>query len=1611
MDQEGSRGAEDPGRSGSDELLLVLREHGIRERVVEALPDAVVVLDANGIVADLNHRAKLLLGRSVDERVDAREVIVPDDGSALGDAGERPVAVTIHRSDGSTANAFARSVAIVSEPEPLSLVLLTELGGAEEAVEGGDPRSETASRAVATGDAERLRRRVERLQAITDAALVHLSLDQLFDALLTRLRHLLGADSATVLLLDPHDRVLRVRASSGLERPTEENVDVPLGAGIAGRIASGRRPVIIGDVRRARSVSPFLHRNLRSLVGVPILHRGAVTGVLHVGSVQTRRFTEDDVSLLEIVAARLAPAIENAQLHEAERVARAAAEQDAARLRLVRDVTEVLGTMRPVAGLAQAAIERIGPELGAIGATVVLLAQDGRSLSTVAFLGYDDMTRERWRDIPLDAPVPVVACILEGRVILLGSRAELENAFPATPEAPAVGSSWVLTPLVVDGRALGALTLSFPDERGIAEHDLEVLDAVAHQVAQAMDRARRYDAERRSAQRAAENANRLRLLQSLTARYSRALTPREVASITVSEAAASLGAPSGVFLLLDDEGMFALQASHGYSERALAGWQRFPADLPTPAGDAVRTGELVIVTSLEDLVERYPLVAGSLAGRPIGPTAAIPLLVDERAIGSAAFTFGPDRELSNDDRELLRALGRHAGQALERARLYETERQARRAAEQSREWTERLQALAIDLVDAETANDVARLLSEHVLAALGGSASAVMRLREADRLEIVASRGYLPEILDRYRALELDSRVPVTDAIRTDGPVWIGSREELAHGYPDLVERWDEIGSDDAFAAIPLRGGDRVLGVVGVQFAEPRTWTGEDRAFLEAIVRQCAQAIERIELRGARQETLAELEREERRFRSLVESTTTIHWTVDPAGAFVEPQRSWEDYTGQAWEDHRGFGWLDAHHPDDRASLMEGWVAARDGGTLYRAEARLWHAASGEHRHTISRAAPVRDDDGRVVEWIGTINDVHDRNIEEAGRAERENAARSELEQAGERLAYLAAASTVLASSLEMDQTLQRLAELAVPRLADWCTIDMLDPDGTIRLVAVAHVDPKKVELAYEMRERYPPDPDDATGMPAVLRTGRSFLLEEIPEALLEEAKQRNPEMADLVDQLQLRSAMTVPIAVGERVLGAMTFVWAESGQTYDREDLSLAEDLGHRAAVAIENARLFEAERAARREEARVRERFQLIAEAGSAMTVTLDPRRVVEALARTTARRISDVSVVYLLDRAGTIEDFVAAHHDASLESLVRRATSLRFPVEQDQHGSVAQVLRTGERVLAPRITERDLAAAELTEEQRAVWGRFAPLSEIAVPLPGRGRMLGVLAMMRSADRPAFVDDDLQLATDLARRAGLMIENARLYAERDEVAETLQRSLLPPDLFEVPGLDIAARYLPAQGLTVGGDFYDVFELDLDHLGVVIGDVVGKGAAAAAMMALARYTIRTAAMAETRPSALLRTLNDAMLLQTRESMFCTASFARVKRSDGGARVTLSVGGHPLPMIVGNDGSVDPFGEPGTLLGIFEDPTLADRVIDLKPGDALVLYTDGVTDERNEDEEFGEARLRSTLASLAGADAQGIVDGVVDTVNAFRSGHAHDDIALLVIRVRPEDTR
>jgi serine phosphatase RsbU (regulator of sigma subunit) len=283
--------------------------------------------------------------------------------------------------------------------------------------------------------------------------------------------------------------------------------------------------------------------------------------------------------------------------------------------------------------------------------------------------------------------------------------------------------------------------------------------------------------------------------------------------------------------------------------------------------------------------------------------------------------------------------------------------------------------------------------------------------------------------------------------------------------------------------------------------------------------------------------------------------------------------------------------------------------------------------------------------------------------------------------------------------------------------------------------------------------------------------------------------------------------------------------------------------------------------------------------------------------------------------------------------------------------------------------------------------------------VPLIARGRVRGVLAA--GFDR-APVEDDLVLFEDLGRRAALALDSARLYAERDHIARTLQQSLLPRELPPIPGVELAARYLAAgDGNEVGGDFYDCFATGSGDWALVIGDVCGKGADAAALTALARYTLRAAAQHTRRPRAVLTQLNEALLRDRLDYRFCTVLYASLTPREDRVSVCLVAAGHPLPIVLRADGEVETIGSPGSLLGIVEVPELAEEQVELAPGDSLVLYTDGVTEA---DRSAGPDRLTRFLTTRAGDGATALAEAVERDALAAHGGPARDDVAVVVVR-------
>jgi PAS domain S-box-containing protein len=439
--------------------------------------------------------------------------------------------------------------------------------------------------------------------------------------------------------------------------------------------------------------------------------------------------------------------------------------------------------------------------------------------------------------------------------------------------------------------------------------------------------------------------------------------------------------------------------------------------------------------------------------------------------------------------------------------------------------------------------------------------------------------------------------------------------------------------------------------------------------------------------------------------------------------------------------------------------------------------------------------------------------------------------------------------------------------------------------------------------------------------------------------------------------------------------------------------------------------------------ERKRIEEAQRFLAEVGAALSSSLDYRTTLASVARLAVPRLADWCAVDIVEEDGSLERLAVEHEDPQKVQLAHELNE-RYPPDPEAPQGVLRVVRSGQSEFYPDITDEMLVDAARDAEHLRLMREIGFVSVIIVPLVARGRTLGVITLVSAESGRRYREDDLELVEELARHAALAVDNARLYRGRSEVARTLQEGLLPSRLPEVPGVEVGLRYLSVGEGNVGGDFYDLFgtgvaaqngssELPSSSWGAVIGDVSGKGAEAAALLALARYTIRALATHESDPSAVLIGLNEAMLRQRREHedyKFCTVTYARLETNEGntkrGAKVTVCRGGHPAPVLLKADGSISNIGQPGRAIGVFDYVNLTEQETHLMPGDALVLYTDGVVEARSPDGLFfGEERLKALLRSSIALDASSIASRIENAVLNFQEQAPRDDIAVLVLRV------
>ena len=720
------------------------------------------------------------------------------------------------------------------------------------------------------------------------------------------------------------------------------------------------------------------------------------------------------------------------------------------------------------------------------------------------------------------------------------------------------------------------------------------------------------------------------------------------------------------------------------------------------------------------------------------------------------------------------------------------------------------------LATSRTLEEAVPALLGSIAEALGWEVGLVWRTHEEDEVLRVVGHWHADGETGR-RFIDLSNDLALAREEGLPGRVWAGGRptwvpDFAANHFPRSSTALEE-GLHAAFG-FPITLGEQILGVV--EFFSRRI-REPDEPLLElmaAIGAQIGQFVER---------TLTEVElaESEARKTAVFESALEAIVTMDEAGRIVELNPAAAEMFGHERADVVGRELAEVFVPpslrERHREAIQRYRRTGRGRILGRRLEMLGLRADGSEFPIELTVTRVDLPDADEILFTGTVRDITPRRRAEELQAklfESERSAREQVEHAHERMTFLADASRILGGSLDSSKTMAKLATLVVPRLADWCAVDVVQRDGRIEALVVNHMDPEKVELAREFRRRWPSHVDDGGGVAAVLASGEPQLVPVITPEMIEQGVV-DPEQRAVIEQLGLRSVMIVPLTARDRVIGAITFASAESGRGFD---------------------------------------------------------------------------------------------------------------------------------------------------------------------------------------------DADLELASDLARRAAFAFENATLYEERSHIARTLQRSLLPRELPVVDGVEVQALYQPSNisHAGVGGDFYDVFEVGQDAWGVMVGDVCGKGVEAAALTGIARHTLRASGTAGGSPMDALENLNRVMLREDGER-FCTVAFARLARNGSGFNLRVVCGGHPAPMVVRTDGTVEPVGAPGSLLGVFEEVAFEERSTSLVPGDLAVFYTDGLIDPRAA-EPLDEGGLARLVGACAGRTAAETVDEIRRAVSD-PAAQTSDDTCVLGLRV------
>ncbi|MGW7278970.1 SpoIIE family protein phosphatase [Streptomyces sp. NPDC054844] len=498
------------------------------------------------------------------------------------------------------------------------------------------------------------------------------------------------------------------------------------------------------------------------------------------------------------------------------------------------------------------------------------------------------------------------------------------------------------------------------------------------------------------------------------------------------------------------------------------------------------------------------------------------------------------------------------------------------------------------------------------------------------------------------------------------------------------------------------------------------------------------------------------------------------------------------------------------------------------------------------------------------------------------------------------------------------------------------------------------------------------------------------------------------PGAVPLLNGTGMRSVVTVPLKVEGRLTGSLG-VAAESAGRYSNEEALRLQFAADRIALAVESARLGELERLRRGS-------LSFLVEASDLLAGTLDRDQTLALMAQMTVPTLATWCAVYTIaDQASDPYLSYVLHEDEELIDGIKSLLSKIAPPDPVPSPGARVWTAPGELAhqAALRTSMRDLglSGGPTPKLSSGIGPTLATASAVGgetvvLPLVARNRVIGMLTLGKPTDEH-FRQEILELAEDLSRRAALALDNARLYSERTAISQSLQRSLLPPELPLIDGVEVEVIYRAAgEGNEVGGDFYDLFPISDGAYGFAIGDVCGTGPNAAAVTGLARHALRLLAREGLSGPAVLERLNSAILDEGARSRFLTLLYGEMRpQEDGSAELKVVCAGHPLPLRLRQDGTVEPAAEPQPLLGVIEDLELYEETVTLDPGDVLLCVTDGVTERREGTRMLGDDGLADVLTSCTGLTAGAVAARIMRAVERFASDAPSDDMAILAMRV------